>query len=134
MSLSDELHKLQELRNAGVLTDNEFAKAKASVLASLTSAEENTARVKEQLNQFKSRFAKVAPQEMRTVLIEAEDLLCFVCGRERYKSFLGAAGDVLTEEKYANVPSGGKMKWWADHLVKDSQELRTRIAGIEYRK
>ena len=33
MSMADELRKLQELREAGTLTDEEFAKAKATVLA-----------------------------------------------------------------------------------------------------
>ena len=33
MSMADESRKLQELREAGTLTDEEFAKAKATVLA-----------------------------------------------------------------------------------------------------
>lgn len=33
MSLADELRKLQELRDAGTLTEAEFAKAKAALLA-----------------------------------------------------------------------------------------------------
>ena len=34
MSLSDEIRKLQELRDSGVLTEEEFARAKATVLSS----------------------------------------------------------------------------------------------------
>jgi hypothetical protein len=38
MALADELRKLQDLRDAGTLSDAEFAQAKAAVLANPPSA------------------------------------------------------------------------------------------------
>lgn len=143
MSIADELRKLQELRDAGVLTNDEFAKAKASLLATVISpegvaqADERAVRIRNQLAEFKSRFANAGEYDMRVVLEEAEDLLISVCGQDRYRDFIRAAQQVRNLLNDLKETRGGDAYRERNQLRREISEelesLNRRIAGIEYR-
>jgi septation ring formation regulator EzrA len=144
MSVADELRKLQELRHAGVLNEEEFAKAKASILSSLPSPstmqqelDQKNARIHQQLKEFQTRFAQSHADTARSHLDKAEDLLITVCGPERYRSFIESAKwiaqmhaelrDLKQSRLYDEArPLGRKIE-------EEFESLKKRIAGIEHR-
>jgi hypothetical protein len=137
MSISDEFRKLQELHDDGVLTEEEFAKAKASVLASLNApVDENAVRVREQLAQFKTSFANAEPHQLEALLNAAEDLLLFICGEDRYNSFLSHDSNIRRCLEGANDrgQSYSERREWRKLVEERCAELKQRIAGVEYRK
>jgi hypothetical protein len=106
--------------------------------------EDAAARVREELEQFKSRFAQAAPKELRGILVEAEDLLVHVCGQQRYDALLAGAEQVIEQieecrerAKQRRIPNlRATEPEWA-RLAKEAgvgDELKRRVAGIQYRK
>jgi phage shock protein C len=88
MTLSDELHKLAELRERGQLTDEEFARAKARLLD--TQAADSTAPFGSAINAFRRsrsdrRIAGVCGGLARTTGLESWVwrlifVVLFLCG------------------------------------------------------
>src|SRR5436190_21534483 len=61
--------------------------------------DDKAARVEEQLEQFKARFAAANARNLRSFIIEAEDLLIHVIGQARYDSLKQDADKRTTQEE-----------------------------------
>jgi hypothetical protein len=106
--------------------------------------EEKSARIREQLEQFKARFAKTSnTRKMRSLLSEGEDLLTHVCGEERYNSFIQDANEAVDGEEECRQRRNetgmsflSTRAWdeWDRKARNAGRDLKKRIAGIEYRK
>jgi hypothetical protein len=104
--------------------------------ATATSADggvdDSAARVREELEQFKTRFDQAdANAQLLELLIAAEDLLVHVCGQQRFESLKHDA---------ENLPPGKRNPWFKNWSQEEQdrkdavQILKKRIAGIAYRR
>jgi hypothetical protein len=105
---------------------------------------DSAAKLLEELEQFRGRFAQADPKDLRGVLFEFEDLLIHVCGQSRFDALRAEAERVLEQleecrqkAKQRRIPD-----LWATEpewvrLAKAAgvgDELKRRVAGIQYRK
>jgi len=118
--------------------------------------EDAAARVRDELEQLKARFAQAEEKQREGLLLEAEDLLIHVCGQGRYDSLvtelkeIGADDAALEEEKrelYRSGQASNRLARWKSEspLLKDirlrrekvadrRENLKRRVAGIAYRQ
>jgi len=91
MSMADELRKLQDLRDAGTLTDEEFASAKARVLAGESSDQPPASGFADHLEEIKRQ--NEVEQLDREWAMERERYM--VTGRYGYRSIPSQGASVL---------------------------------------
>lgn len=142
-SVAEELHKLAELRDKKVITHDEFAQIKASLLATVVSptgvavADERAARLREQLEQFKGQFAGSSDRQMRALLEQAEDLLIAVCGQERFRGYvrdaMGILGLMEDLQETRGADAYRERVKLRQQISEETASLKRRIASIEYR-
>ena len=101
------------------------------------------AQVREELELFKSRFARTSPHELRGMLVEAEDLLTHVCGRHRYASLLAEAETAFEDGSWYRLHADLMDGQWPElkpgsgyrQRANDAgDDLKKRVAGIKHRQ
>lgn len=106
MNLADELRKLQELHQSGALSDEEFGKAKASILGNAPAASNRAtdAAAKPPRESSEALPSASSPDSRARLVAASKNPVWVACGILFVGSFLGAfiyfnTGDVVTVRK-----------------------------------
>jgi hypothetical protein len=93
------------------------------------------ARLKRELQEFKSRFAVCDVDEMKAFLEEARDLIVRIRGEDNYESYLRMVGKLECFRDFiSNASREGKDVHAAnDTQAENIQTVRRQISLIEYR-
>ena len=149
LNITDELLKLAELKNKGILTDEEFSAAKAALLRALHSAappnpqgaDDTRSSLTNDLERFKAAFAaENSAVKLRALLFQAEDLLIHICGEHRYASFKRDIDTAVSSEegfmrrfRETNMFHESSRSKLRSQAASAGDDIKRRIAGIEYR-
>jgi hypothetical protein len=93
-------------------------------------------QTRQALQEFKDRFATNSISDLRLRLLEVEDLLIHIVGKERYVSLIQDAEFIevkLAADHMEDVESHGKTRPSIEQAIAAWKALKARIAGIEYR-